>query len=538
VNAVTIMTDIVVEVSEAGGYSYKENEEVEEPPTKCLKIDECQPIRSDFYNLLGALENGSPESHEFIDTENLFCTEASTADAFGESSQSVYVPADDLTLGGHPISPGTTGSDQDWDYPLPGLSLLSTPTPFGHSSNLWHDGLPVSADPPLVTKLENLEVQMTNQLGQEKPEAPTATELFQDYLQTYLDAIKIPTAAAEPQNANVGACHDLFNNNSSLQTAFGNNRSHPDFEEDSSPVETVNDTTPTPSGVETVANFNKRRREDRAGTKSDDSKMDTAQRNRERQARLADRNRSDRARPGRLRDSSPSGFGQDAGSVTIKRSATKRSYQRVKFYPEWYHWSSGHLLTVTKSDGDRYFKKRLTKHDIKTLSDVVGYTIGLEDESQAPPVQLPRLDGYLPVLSRDGHLSFVPAPQEPFSCPTKEHVYALELQHGFCREYALKESRIYMELHNKNFRRKMPLNCDKGEGEGGNEVALHQAALASNYARLKPPAQVTQAGNTPSGGHEPTGYPTTEQQEQLIRFLKTDDWSEDEDEDEEEDILF
>ena len=40
----------------------------------------------------------------------------------------------------------------------------------------------------------------------------------------------------------------------------------------------------------------------------------------------------------------------------------------------------------------------------------------------------------------------VEVPQEPIACPTKQDVYVLELQHGFCRDY-LKNNKNYQELH-------------------------------------------------------------------------------------------
>ena len=113
---------------------------------------------------------------------------------------------------------------------------------------------------------------------------------------------------------------------------------------------------------------------------------------------------------------------------------------------------------MTKNEGAKYFKKRLTKHDVKCLVDVLGYVLSSTVNEASIDEDVPE-DILLPVL--DGVLApGVAAPQEPVYCATKEEVYALELQHGFCRDYALKDSKDYRDLHQIHFRKKKALLQD------------------------------------------------------------------------------
>ena len=79
--------------------------------------------------------------------------------------------------------------------------------------------------------------------------------------------------------------------------------------------------------------------------------------------------------------------------------------------------------------GLKYFKKRLTKHDLKVMYDVIGYVIGGDGtDPRTPGRDLPSVDGALTYVLRDGQTYGVPAPAAPIHCSTKEEVYALELQ--------------------------------------------------------------------------------------------------------------
>ena len=75
----------------------------------------------------------------------------------------------------------------------------------------------------------------------------------------------------------------------------------------------------------------------------------------------------------------------------------------------------------------------------------------------------------LAVPGNGGRLRVVEVPQEPIACPTKQDVYVLELQHGFCRDY-LKNNKNYQELHrystvasysneSASFQMRMALSC-------------------------------------------------------------------------------
>ena len=72
-----------------------------------------------------------------------------------------------------------------------------------------------------------------------------------------------------------------------------------------------------------------------------------------------------------------------------------------------FHFDVSPTILTFQSDGRKYLKKRLTRHDVKCLSDVVGFTIGLRDapEEEIPPVHLPTLDGLIKgwLSSKYGH---------------------------------------------------------------------------------------------------------------------------------------
>ena len=48
-------------------------------------------------------------------------------------------------------------------------------------------------------------------------------------------------------------------------------------------------------------------------------------------------------------------FSLRSDEIVNANSSTKRAYKRVKYFPEWYHWSGGHLLTTTKVSNDTNF---------------------------------------------------------------------------------------------------------------------------------------------------------------------------------------
>jgi len=548
------MTDIVVKVDEGGDYSNLEDE----PPTKLLKIDEIESIRPDFHDFLadfGATTlSGSPESHESDFSEgNLFPT---LGDPFFD--RSVNGPIEDLnlcspasvlrTVASPKLSRDETGCppsyDQNWNHAHLDtyLPMLSTPSSYCNdevAASPWHDGLSVCSDPAMRVG-QMADVQMVTQsMDEEQMLAMPAVPPY-EVSGGYLHSIQTPAVALQDGvNGSIPGSNSLLGFDGPIGNVVDvSSEASLGFPTGYSGGESENVILlpPPPQAVGAICKASVEK-----------TILDHYKNERHSRPSLAVRNQLDRARPGRLRDSSPSGFGQDTGSVT-KQSNRKRAYQRSKFYPEWYHWAGGHLLVSTKSNGERYLKKRLTKHDIKCLTDVVGFTIGLEDETEAPPVLLPLLKGYLPVVRQSGRGSgqvwFVQAPQEPFECLTKEHVYALELQHGFCREYALKESAVYQELHSKHYKKKMPQIRPMPLSEKGDQPAtvkertVHYRAVP---ARAKFKTQVSdihgrQPAAIPAKAHgqssEPdidiegemssnfADFPTSVEQERLIQFLK------------------